>query len=235
MSASAAVPSSGYSAKSDAGGHEDGAMVITDGKAGPALEMRTHTACRQNVVADRKNDAEFVAADARHQGVRPDGLLQFAGDRPQGLVTDEVAVGIVDHLQMIHVDEEDAGVVGCHHTPATICNPIAHRTSCDWAGPSARPAASPTRRRASASRSARRQHQSVKPPPDTNDGARRRGKNRSRETSARHREERRAALEEYRPPRCSPGRSPPRIPRCNSTRLAWARACRGGQSLAICD
>ena len=50
----------------DAGGHED-RMRVANGKAGRALEMRMHTPCRQSVVADRENHAEFVAADIKRR------------------------------------------------------------------------------------------------------------------------------------------------------------------------
>jgi hypothetical protein len=50
----------------DAGGHED-RMRVANGKAGRALEMRMHTPCRQSVVADRENHAEFVAANIKRR------------------------------------------------------------------------------------------------------------------------------------------------------------------------
>ena len=54
------------------------------------------------------DDGELVAADARHDVAGPDAAAQPLGEHEQQLVAGGVAAAVVDGLEVVEVDEQQA-------------------------------------------------------------------------------------------------------------------------------
>src|SRR6059058_3490139 len=55
------------------------------------------------------NDDELIAAEASQGVGNADGATQVVGDVPQQLVSDVVAVGVVDEFEAVEIDHEEGG------------------------------------------------------------------------------------------------------------------------------
>ena len=102
-----------------AGGADGDADAVPDGHArvvdrDPLLERRKgslrdgHSGRGAGLVTAVEGDRELVTAEARHDLALRGGRTQSAGDDAQHLVTCSVAEGVVDDLEVVEVDEEDA-------------------------------------------------------------------------------------------------------------------------------
>jgi hypothetical protein len=91
----------------DAGAHRDLQMVDRD-RLGHALQDAGRQRPGRLEVGVGEHEHEFVAADPRDRGVGVREGGQAAPDLLQGLVAGLVAVGVVDFLEVVEVDEQRA-------------------------------------------------------------------------------------------------------------------------------
>ena len=61
---------------------------------------------RRRVLDVREHDRELVPAETGYDILRPDRVPEPAGDGDEQRVADAVAERVVDHLEVVHVDEE---------------------------------------------------------------------------------------------------------------------------------